>query len=563
MAEFFEHYPSSPDELVGCGAQLIRAAGDSDSTVKQVRGGTNRAVNAVDGDLTSPMAEVPGPAIRNGASVAEAALLAGGALMFFAQAVQTYNAGIDRLNAQIAGDEIDVMSIGRADKFRRLRAEQVKLEEDLDEDAGRTAAMLERGPNSKDMAFLRSHGYLVSPGQLLQAIVGMPLLNDPRAMARWWDSLTLGERAAIMAAYPGKLGNTDGLPAEVRDEANRLTMADDLEQLEEKERSGTLTEFEAHALANIRNIMKNISDRESHTDPITGEKVHAQLYVYDPYAFNGDGRFAIATGNLDDADHLAVMVSGVTTDAASKNATSPLNVYDESRWASGDSVAVLDWVGYDAPSGIDTPGAATQDMARDGAELLASDIEGLRASRSENPAHLTVIGHSYGSTTSGIAASEYDLDADDLVLNGSPGVPVEDAGDLSTGHEHTWVGSNSQDGVTWLGKQGSFGAATLGNDPAEDEFGAQRVQAEYIDRSYGWDLPVDRYSKQHTHYYDKSSESMYNIAAIATGQYDYVASAEHRTDPWFGLPEDPERAGEPYEIRYGRNFSDPQTSDIQ
>ncbi|HYJ68542.1 MAG TPA: alpha/beta hydrolase [Nocardioidaceae bacterium] len=551
MAEYFEHYPSSPDELVGCSAQLIRAAGDSDNGVKQVHGATNRAVDAVEGDLTFPMAKAPEPTIRNGASVAEAALFAGGTLMVFAEAVTTYNTGIDRLNARIQEDEFDVMSVGRADKLHRLRAEQLRLEADLDDDAVRVAAMLDRGPNAEDMAFLRNRGYLVSPDELLQALAGMPVLRDPHAMATWWDSLTLGQRAAIMAAYPGRLGNADGLPAEVRDEANRLTMAEDLERLEEMEREGTLTEGQSRALANIRNIMENIKDRESHTDPITGEKAHAQLYVYDPYAFNGDGRFAIATGNLDDADDLAVMVSGVTTDAATKNATSSLNVYDESRRASGDSVAVLDWVGYDAPSGIDTPGMATPDMAREGAELLASDVEGLRASRSDDPAHLTVIGHSYGSTTSGIAANEYDLDADDLVLNGSPGVPVDDAGDLTTGNDHTWVGSNSQDDVSWLGKQGSVGAATLGYDPAEDEFGAKRVQAEYTDRTWSWD-PTDGYSKKHTHYYDKNSESLYNVAAIATGEYDEVESADHRHDPWYAPPEDPEGEREPREIRHGR-----------
>jgi pimeloyl-ACP methyl ester carboxylesterase len=550
MVEFFEHYPSPPDELVGIGARLIRTAGDSDSTVKDVLGGTNRAVDAVDGDLTFPMAEVPKPTIRNGASVADAARFASGAVMFFAEAVQTYNAGIDRLNAQITEDEFDVMSVGRAAKLQRLQTEQAKLEAALDDDAARTGAMLDRGPNDKDLAFLAGHGYLVTKGQLDRALAGMPSTKDPRAMAKWWDSLTLAQRAAAMAEHAGMLGNIDGLPAEVRDEANRLRMADDLERLEALERDGALTESEEQALANIRNIVKNIADRESHVDPITGEKAHAQLYIYDPYAFNGDGRFAIATGNLDDADHVATMVSGVTTDAEGKSATASLNVYDESRWASGDSVAVLDWVGYDAPSGWDTPGAATEGMAREGAELLASDVEGLRASRSDDPAHLTVIGHSYGSTTSGIAASEYELDADDLVLNGSPGVPADDAGDLSTGHDHTWVGSNSQDAVTLLGSQGWVNGdlvdAGLGNDPAEDDFGAKRVQAEYIDRGWAWNF------EDHIHYYDRNSESLYNVAAIATGQYDQAESAGHRTDPWYADPEDPELDREPHEISHGR-----------
>ncbi|MGH3453383.1 MAG: alpha/beta hydrolase [Nocardioidaceae bacterium] len=546
MADLFPHYPSPPEELVGIAAQLISTAGDTGATVSDVRGGVDRAVDAVDGDLTFPMSTAPEPVIRNGADVARTARFASGAVMLFAEAVQTYNRGIDRINAQVQEGEVDVMSTGRAEKLARLSAEQARLEAELDAAASRVAGMLERGPNAEDMRFLREHGYLL-PRNLLDsrllrsALDGMPSGDDPEAMRRWWDSLSLAQQVAVMAAHPDRLGNADGLPAEVRDEANRFVMADDLALLEAKERDDTLTRLERNALANIRAAIRNLEARESHIDPITGERTHTQLYIYEPYAFNGDGRLAIATGNLDAANHVAVMVPGMGTNVQGMGAGRSLNVYDESRWASGDTVAVLDWVGYDAPSGTslsnpDIIGVVNQKMARAGADLLAADVEGLRASRDDDPAHLTVIGNSYGSTTAGIAAGRFDLEADDLILTGSPGVPVGDAGDLSTGHDHTWVGSASRDFVTSLGRTGWTdpsdvaahlipGVELMGNDPAEDDFGANRFQAENVDRGGRWNIA------DHSRYYDQNTESLYNVAAITTGQYGDVQEAQHRYDP--------------------------------
>ncbi len=546
MAELFPHYPSPPEELVGIAAQLITTAGDADATVSEIRGGVNRAVDAVDGDLTFPMGRAPEPAVHRGARVARTARFASGAVIYFAQAVQTYNRGIDWINAQVHEGEFDVMSTGRAEKFQRLSAEQARLEAELDAAAARVAGMLERGPNAEDVRFLRSHGFVLpldvlDSRALRSALANRPSGGDPEAIRRWWDSLSLAQQVVVMAARPEQLGNADGLPAETRDEANRLVMTDDLARLAEKERDGTLTGLEREALANIRTAIRNIDARESHIDPITGEHTQAQLYIYEPYAFDGDGRLAIATGNLDTASHVAVTVPGMGSNVQVMSAGRSLNVYDESRWASGDTVAVLDWIGYDTPSGAslrnpDIIGVVNQEMARTGAEQLAADVEGLRAARSDDPAHLTVIGNSYGSTTAGIAAAEFGLDANDLILTGGPGVPVDDAGDLTTGHDHTWVGSASRDFVTSLGRTGWTdptgvaadllpGVELMGNDPAEDDFGANRFQAESLDRDDRWNVA------DHGRYYDQNTESLYNIAAITTGQYADVQEAEHRYDP--------------------------------
>jgi len=75
----------------------------------------------------------------------------------------------------------------------------------------------------------------------------------------------------------------------------------------------------------------------------------------------------------------------------------------------------------------------------------------------------------------------------------------------------------------------------MGNDPAEDDFGANRFPAESVHRGNGWNIA------DHTRYYDDHTESLYNIANIVVGDYGDVRLAEHRYDPWYDGVRDPER----------------------
>lgn len=63
-------------------------------------------------------------------------------------------------------------------------------------------------------------------------------------------------------------------------------------------------------------------------------------------------------------------------------------------------------------------------LAQAGSDRLAGFLNGMQASREHGAgdAHMTLVGHSYGSTTSGMAATKvHDGVIDDLVLCGSPG----------------------------------------------------------------------------------------------------------------------------------------------
>ena len=90
-----------------------------------------------------------------------------------------------------------------------------------------------------------------------------------------------------------------------------------------------------------------------------------------------------------------------------------------------------------------------------------------------------------------------------------------------------------------MGERRDPGGAGLGDDPAEDDFGGNRFQAESTTRG---DLPgLD----QHALYFDHGTESLYNISQIVNGNYDGVLEAEPNHDPWWGPVQDPEADRDP------------------
>ena len=154
---------------------------------------------------------------------------------------------------------------------------------------------------------------------------------------------------------------------------------------------------------------------------------------------------AVSQNNPDDADHIGVIVPGMTTSVAGS-----LGEYDghattmrksaETAAANGEKVAMVEFFGYDAPPGAVE--ASSTVMANNDAPKLASFLNGIDAAREHGAgdAHITVAGHSYGSTTTGIAATLVgDGVIDDLVQFGSPGSGVQDVGEFHVPEGHTYV----------------------------------------------------------------------------------------------------------------------------
>lgn len=382
---------------------------------------------------------------------------------------------------------------------------------------------------------------------------------SPEEVNAWWEGLSEAEREAVIAAYPHLVGPADGLPAGVRDEANRILLDDDLASLGAKDEDGTISEDERGILDNAESAQEALAEADQTVDPLTGESVPGSLWLYDPGAFDGDGRVAVAVGDLDTATDVAVMTPGISTDMgdAPKYAGYMGNLYEATRYnGDGSSVATMFWLGYDAPTGPFDPATATEGRAEDGGERLADAFDGLRASREDDPAHMTAIGHSYGSTATSYAAGDFDLPADDVVLIGSPGAgPADHAGDFSVGEDHVYVGRDSRDLVATLGDEGwvGKGGIGLGTDPSSEDFGATRFEAEDVNRS--WHINT---GDAHGSYLNHDTESLYNIAQVVDGHGEDVNEADQSHDPWYSGPVDPEWDRDPTADEAGRSDTERQ-----
>lgn len=375
------------------------------------------------------------------------------------------------------------------------------------------------------------------------AILGMPSLPaDPKAVAKWWNGLSETEQNAVIAAYPETIGSADGLPASARDKANRQLLDDDLAELTQKETDGLLSADEKKRLENARAAQKALKTADDYVMPGTEDHPGGTLWLYDPDAFGGDGRVAIAVGDLDTADDVSIQIPGIKTEMndAPGYAQDAADLYESARYnGDGSSVATMFWLGYDTPEGAVDWDTMTEARAEDGGERLATAVDGLRASRPDNPAHMTAIGHSYGSTTTSYAATDHDLAVDDVALIGSPGAgPAGSADDFSVGKDNVYVGRNSRDLVAFLGDEGwakkDWVEAGLGMDPSSENFDANRFEAEAVDRG------GHRNIEDHSRYYDRDSESLYNLGRIVDGHGGDTNSADQSYDPFWRAAVDPE-----------------------
>ncbi len=330
--------------------------------------------------------------------------------------------------------------------------------------AGRHAAWVVGGAGAAALSGL-------TPKEQRVALIKMGWKDGDAA----WDKMTHEEQRAFIESNL-KNGELDALPPHARYAINRELV------LEEYLRLNELPHPNGAEVARMNlygDVLKN--DR--------------QVLFFDP---SGDGRIAVVNGDLSNAQNLAVQVPGISNS---------MNNFD-GMMRDGDSLAnqagtahtaVVSWLGYDAPKGpadgispalgvtpagrLVATGIAAQNgveygtdvMARAGATSLNSFVSSLDAQRPD--AHITVIGHSYGSLVTGYAAKD-GMPADDIVLIGSPGSGVHSASEFSHGGTPpvVHVGYNTTDYVANGSDLSAYGdGAHFGTDPRADSFGADEV----------------------------------------------------------------------------------------
>ena len=383
--------------------------------------------------------------------------------------------------------------------------------------------------------------------------------TDTDAVSSWWNGLSQAERNALMISDPDLVGNTNGVPTGDRDEANTSAVQRDIEYLLGLQASGQeLSASEQRWLENARSIEVAVANAQ--TAGFAELDIDAFVMAYQPHAFGGDGIAAVAYGDPDTADHTAVYVPGIMQDGTQidENGLQALNLYEETltSMAGEDpprpgSVSTIAWIGYDSPnfnpestmpwdlvdSGGDVSHTVTEANAQAGGIALSQFVDGLNSTHSggDQP-HLTVIGHSYGSTTSAYAAAG-GMDADSLVLIGSPGASegVHHAGDLNMPEGQVFVGAADNDPVSWLGGEDGLIPGTwddslgLGADPAQHDFGATVFAVDNGEEFHGTGLVTTGFMENHTNYFDIGNPALGTMADVVSGNSDAVVDTGGRT----------------------------------
>lgn len=305
---------------------------------------------------------------------------------------------------------------------------------------------------------------------------------------RLWSSLSAADRSAL-ASHLRAEGELSLLPPQLRYAVNRQLVQDELDRLR-----GDLfkSDGEKHRIDLYERILRD----------------NEQVLFFDP---GGDGRIAVVQGDLSTAHGIAVQVPGI-----SNNLDNYWGLLDDGKrlsGATGGDVAVVTWLGYDAPVGVglnpfrSAAEIGTPELAKGGAVALRSFVTDLDQRRPD--AQITVIGHSYGSVVTGLAASS-GMPADHVVLIGSPGSGAISADQFryDGGSPTVHVGQARTDYVSLGADMVAPGSLSyFGTNPTAEVFGADDVRIfNHLD-----------VRDSHSSYYADGSEQLRWLAEIANG----------------------------------------------
>lgn len=356
--------------------------------------------------------------------------------------------------------------------------------------------------------------------------------TGPEHVAEWWAGLDEMERAAYLEAFPEALGSLDGLPTEARDDANRTVLDQEVASLDSEVSSleSQLADMDSRGVpedsAERLMLQEDLAAAQDRLDVAENFKEQveqdsqsgAETYLLD-FSLDGDGQAVVAIGNPDTADNTAVHVPGTYSELSNfggqiDRADTMQN--DATDWYNSESTAVIAWLGYDAPGSLTE--ASDIEPAHDATDDLNSFVHGLNASHQEGDSHMTVMGHSYGSTVVGDTVRNYDTGADEVILIASPGSTAETADELNVDDGHVWATTAEGDAI---------GMATalpvFGTNPTDDSFGANEFTSDAVHESDSNLWPPMQMAKEiHGGYFglneeDDPNAARENIAAIITG----------------------------------------------
>lgn len=342
-----------------------------------------------------------------------------------------------------------------------------------------------------------------------------PPKNDwPQDNANWWNGLSEEQRAAYVSMHPASIGALDGLPSDVRDDANRVVLAEQraakqmeydawlkkepeqykpyINPMTGREVKGAMVPTEEWKEWNekkkqLENGSKGMDDIQKRFDSYTSESNRPYLLGFDG---NNMGRAIVSIGNPDTADNVVTYVPGTFAELGSIdgdiNRAQLLQAQAEAIDGSRKTASIV-WLGYDAPQGIMTEATETK-WADKAEEPLGNFLQGIEeANHRDSGVNQTLLGHSYGSLVAGQTMSTHtDLPVDNAIMVGSPGVGVEHAKDLNIPADHVFAATARNDLINLAPPPGGplaplnpkaymelFDDHSIvhGTDPVSDDFG--------------------------------------------------------------------------------------------
>jgi hypothetical protein len=250
------------------------------------------------------------------------------------------------------------------------------------------------------------------PVQASDVVAGWPALSQER-IGDQIGAMSPGQRQRLIAEFPQQVGNTDGVPWDMRVAANRVNIAQAITDTEDPRR-----------IMFYRDLLGEIDDPAR-----SGQRVDRQILAFDP----ARASLVELNGNLSTAKSVAVLVPGLNTTIESSAA----NTATARRFVSatrGD-VATITYLGGPFPRGNPVTGlvdAANPRYALDMAPRLVAFSEDVDRTVDDTgrPIPVTYIGHSYGGSIVGTAeALGLTADRTLYVAAAGAGVGVDDPND--------------------------------------------------------------------------------------------------------------------------------------
>jgi hypothetical protein len=254
------------------------------------------------------------------------------------------------------------------------------------------------------------------PVQAADVVAGWPAMSQDR-IGEQIAAMTTAQRRQLITDFPHQVGNTDGVPWQMRVAANRTNIAQAIVD-------GLGDPAARQRAALYRGLLGEIDDPAG-----TGRRIDRQILAFDP----GRASLIELNGNLSTATSVAVMVPGLNTTVESSAA----NTRTARRFVSathGD-VAAITYLGGPFPLGNPVTGpvaAADPRYALDMAPRLVAFSEDVDRTVDATGRRIpvTYVGHSYGGSIVGTAeALGMTSDRTLYVAAAGAGVGVDDPGD--------------------------------------------------------------------------------------------------------------------------------------